>query len=629
MDEKVRFAELLNEQIAVYNELLIYTLSSNTMFSIDRLCRAIFLILTKHPILRTAVFHDQEQLMQKVLPIQNDLCNIKTIDILNDSHLNQVLYDEETNRTLFCPEKGQVFRCRVLRYSSNNNDDGNYLKQGDMILFNLHHIAIDGHSISIFINDFRQALTLQEWPASNENNVDYLDYALYERLNNWSDARLYWSTVLETFSHSIHEQESLVRTGKGHTVTFELDHDLVIELNRFISQSTSTLFQVGLAAFLTFLFKTSNNPQTDLCTNIVVINRPEYHLQNTMGFFSNTLPFLIKIDPRASFTELCHRIQQLWLDLLPHSSLPYQNIVKLNPKMRSTLLQTLFVVETAKSTADRDIEGNDGTILKMLDRTSFTGNTSKFGIVCTLSEYRQNEKISVSLNASLDVYDPSTLSNMANRLKQIFEQIFSVSSLCQFNVLLPQELKLIRDLNNTSLEQSECGCAHWNFANQASQHPQKVALVLEYSSVTYAEVLYYSQLMANRLIADYAVQPGDKIGQLIEQSFERIIGMLSIWMNGGVYIPLSVYDSGKQINTCIRQSDARFLLVHRSTHNLSLAQCSIPPAHVDQIICFGDINQEITNLIDSVNVTAEHQSHMLFTHDRSDTTKMVRNNINR
>ena len=297
--------------------------------------------------------------------------------------------------------------------------------------------------------------------------------------------------------------------------------------------------------------------------------------------------------------------------------------------MRSALLQTLFVVETTKTTVDRDIEGDDGTILKMLDRTSFTGNTSKFGIVCTLSEYRQNGKISVSLNASLDVYDPSTLSNMANRLKQIFEQIFSVSSLCQFNVLLPQELKLIRDLNNTSLEQSECGCAHWNFANQASQHPQKVALILEYSSVTYAEVLYYSQLMANRLIADYAVQPGDKIGQLIEQSFERIIGMLSIWMNGGVYIPLSVYDSGKQINTCIRQSDARFLLVHRSTHNLSLAQCSIPPAHVDQIICFGDINQEITNLIDSVNVTAEHQSHMLFTHDRSDTTKMVRNNINR
>ena len=110
MDEKVRFAEPTNEQIAVYNELLIYTLSSSTSFSIDRLRRAIFLILIKHPILRTAVFQDQEQLMQKVLPVQNDLCNIKTIDILNDNHLNQVLYDEETKRALFFPEQGQVFR---------------------------------------------------------------------------------------------------------------------------------------------------------------------------------------------------------------------------------------------------------------------------------------------------------------------------------------------------------------------------------------------------------------------------------------------------------------------------------------------------------------------------------------
>ena len=628
MDEKVRFDQSTNEQISVYNELLIYTLLSNTSLSIHQLSQALSLIISKHPVLRTALFYEQEQLIQKVSSTTPDLCEINITNLANDDHLNQILYDEETNRTLFSLEHGRVFRCHLLRFSCNDNDR-NHLEQGDMIVFNFHHVAIDGNSIPIFVDDLREALTAQKLPYDSENDISYLDYAQHERLEDWSDARFYWSNVLDAFSHSINEQESFVRTGKGHTVTFQLDHDLTIKLNRFISQSKSTLFQIGLAAFFAFLFKMSNSNQTDLCTNIVVMNRPHYHLQNVMGFFSNTLPFFVKIDPHSSFAQLCHQIQKHWLNLLPHSHLPYQEIVRLNPQMRSSLLQTLFVVETMRDNADQNIMVNDSTKLTMTDRGLLAGNSSKFGMVCTLSENRRDETIAVSLNASLDVYDPSTLSNMANRLKQIFEQIFSVSSLYQFNTLLSHELKLVRDLNTNSLETSEISCAHWDFADQAIRYPQKIASVIEHSSLTYAEVLYHSQLLANRLITEYAVQPGDRIGQLIERSFERVIGMISIWMSGGVYIPLNPHDSVKQISTCIRQSDAHLLLVHHSTHNLSLAQCSVLGVHVNHIVCPGEVNQEITSNVDSVDVTPEHLSHILFTHDRPDMAKLVRNYINR
>ena len=631
MDERVRFRESINEHVAVYNELLIYTLSSETTLSINRLCQALSFVVLRHPILRTALFYNQEQLTQKVLPTTYDRYKIEITSITNDDHLKQVLYDEETNGILFNPEQGRVFRCHVLRRSHPNDDDGDDdLKPNDMIVFNFHHAAIDGSSILIFINDLQQALTTQSLSDNHhEETIDYLDYAQYERLEDWSEAQLYWTTVLKNFNNATDQQNSSLITGKGYTVTFELDHDLVIELNRFISQSELTLFQVGLAAFLAFLFKISNSQHVDLCTNIVVINRPYYQLQNIMGFFSNTLPFLVKLNPHVSFAQLCHQIQQLWLDILPHSHLPYQEIVKLTPQMRSSLMQTLFVLETTRDNTERDIKLSDGTQLTMTDRSLMTSRSSKFGIVCTLFEHRQNETISVSLNASLDLYDQSTISDMASRLKQIFYQLFAVSSIYQFNVLLSHEMKLIQDLNTTSIDYSPSSCIHWDFVDQVKQHPQKVALVLEHGSLTYGEVLYYAQLVASRLISTYAVQPGDKIAQLTERSFERVIGMISIWMSGGVYIPLSTYDSVKQISKYIRQSDTYLLLVHRSVDNLSLAHCSILRANVDRIICFGDINQQIPNLIDSVNVTSEHQSHILFTDVRPDTIKLVRNNINR
>jgi non-ribosomal peptide synthetase component F len=210
---------------------------------------------------------------------------------------------------------------------------------------------------------------------------------------------------------------------------------------------------------------------------------------------------------------------------------------------------------------------------------------------------------------------------MASRLKKIFDQLFSVSSIYQFTLLLPHEVKLIRDLNDTFLDYGQIGCIHWDFAYQANQHPQKVALTLEDGSMTYGELLYYAQQLANHLIIEYAVQPGQTICQLTERSFEMVIGMISIWISGGVYTPLNLHDPFKRISTCIKQIDVRLILVHQSTYDQSLSVYSL--ISIDQVICFTQTNEEVAKHIDSVNVTSEDISHILFTNDSSKSLKAV------
>ncbi|CAF1354197.1 unnamed protein product [Adineta steineri] len=612
IDEKVRFNESVNRQTSIYNELLVYKLSSNTTFCTHRLRQALIFIVAKHTILRTALIYDEIELKQKVQPTSSDLYSFEVTYIENDDHLKQILYDEETNRSLFDLEQGRVFRCHILRRSSNNKDDTN-LKQNDIILFNFHHTAIDGSSITIFINDLRQALINQQSSYSTEGNITYLDYAQYERMEDWSSARQYWSSVLTTLNNSFDQQNSSVRTGNGYTVTFDLDYDLVMNLNCFMSQSNSTLFQVGLATFFSFLFKMNNSQQLDFCTGIVVANRSQYQLQNMIGFFANTLPFCLKIDPYESFTQLCYRIQQLWLDILPHTHLPYQEIVKLDPKLGSSFLQTFFNVSRIIDNSEQNIELDKETTLNMVDHNLLFGNTAKFDMTCTIHEHCQNKTIYVSLNASLDVYDESTISMMGSRLKIMFEQLFSVPYIHQFSLLLPHETKLIHDLNDTFLDYAQIGCIHWDFACQAHLHPQKVALGLENGTMTYGELLYYAQQLANHLINNCSVRPGQTVCQLIERSFEMVIGMIGIWMSGGVYNPLNLHDSQTQRNTCIRQTDAHFVLVHQRTHDEPLSGCSI--INVDQVIGFTQMNKEVATCIDSVNVTSEHISCIIFTSD--------------
>ncbi|CAF0752919.1 unnamed protein product [Adineta steineri] len=210
MDEQVRFHESNNEQVSVFNELLIYKLTSLTSLSIDRLRHALKLIVTKHVILRTAVIFDEERLIQKILPISPEHYEIQITYVTNELNIKKIFYDEETNRSLFNLEQGKVFRCHLLLQSSDND-----LKHNDIIIFNFHHIAIDGSSIQVFIDDLRQNLTTEELSCDDQECITYLDYSQYERLEDWSNARQYWNKVLTSFHTSINQQNYPVRTGKA------------------------------------------------------------------------------------------------------------------------------------------------------------------------------------------------------------------------------------------------------------------------------------------------------------------------------------------------------------------------------------------------------------------------------
>lgn len=518
MDEQVRFNESVKKQTSIYNETLIYKLNSTTPLSIDHFCQALKLIITKHTVLRTALIYEQDKLIQKVLPLSINSYDFQRTYITNDADLKKILYNEETNSSLFNLEQGRVFRCHIVHYSS----DTNQLKQNDIIIFNFHHIAIDGSSIPIFIRDLRQALATGELIFNNELNITYLDYAQYERLEDWSSARKYWTNALTNYNNSTHQHNPSIRTGRGHTITFDLDHSIVIQLKHLITQSNLTLFQIGLAILFIFLFKMSNSDQSDLCIGIITANRSQYQLENMIGFFANTVPFCVKINPYESFTQFCYRIQQIWFDILPHLHLPYQEIIKLNSKIGSSFVRTLFQVETIIDMNDYNIKLNEETTFNIIHRNLLTDNIAKFDMACAMYENRQNETISVSINASLDLHDKSTIATMAERFKIIFNQLFSTTSIHKISLLLPNEIEIIHDLNNTTYDYGEINCIHHEFVKQAIEHPQKLAVELDDQSLTYAELLYYVQLLSLYLLNHHHVISGEIICQCVERSISMV-----------------------------------------------------------------------------------------------------------
>ncbi|CAF4338141.1 unnamed protein product, partial [Rotaria sp. Silwood2] len=523
MNEKLHFNQSINEQIPAHNEWIIYKVKSTNYLSIYRLCQAVSTIIAKHAILRTALIYDEDKLIQKVLPIPDYQFDFEITFLTGNTELEHILHDEETNRSLFDLEQGRVFRCRIFRHVLNDNDDNN-LKQDDIILFNFHHMAIDDSSIKIFMSDLRQALTKQELSVNDQDGITYIDYAQYERLEDWSCAQKYWSHVLATLDNSIDQQNFMMRKGKDHIVNFDLDHDLVIKLNHFISQSNLTLFQVGLAAFFVFLFKMSNNQQLDFCTGIVIANRPQYQLQNILGSFANILPCYMRIDPCQSFTKFCHRIHQFYLDILPHSHLPYQEIVKLCPNLGPSILWSLFLVETAIDSSLQHIEIDERTTLNMIGRNVLSTHIANFGLICAFHEHRQNETISITFNVSLDLFDRITIEKMAQRFHFMLQQLFNVINIEQskpiyeLSLNLPDEQLLMKSMNNTDIIFSSSTCIHHEFVKQVMEHSQKLAVELDDQCLTYSELLYYVQVLSLNLLSEQGVNVGDIVCQCVERS---------------------------------------------------------------------------------------------------------------
>ncbi|CAF3436816.1 unnamed protein product, partial [Rotaria sp. Silwood2] len=187
--------------------------------------------------------------------------------------IEKILYDEETNPNLFDLNEGKVFRCHILRRSTSTDED--VLLISDIIIFSFHHIAFDGASIDIFFEDLQKAYsTDKSLPCPL---FDYIDYSIHEKDMKMDEAKDFWKEHLNGFSNTYLSlpydrllDNSNIRTGHGSTVNFELSMDLVDQMLDYMAECETTLFQVGLAAFYTFLFKFTQ--QTDLCVLTVSAN---------------------------------------------------------------------------------------------------------------------------------------------------------------------------------------------------------------------------------------------------------------------------------------------------------------------------------------------------------------------
>lgn len=90
--------------------------------------------------------------------------------------------------------------------------------------------------------------------------------------------------------------------------------------------------------------------------------------------------------------------------------------------------------------------------------------------------------------------------------------------------------------------------------------PTRVALVCEDRSITFKALYDRASFLANRLVSEKEIKPGDRILILYENSIDFYIGYHAAWMAGAIVAPLNVFLTEQELHHIIGDADPKLII---------------------------------------------------------------------
>jgi non-ribosomal peptide synthetase component F len=370
--------------------------------------------------------------------------------------------------------------------------------------------------------------------------LSYLD-AIIEQQIPMTAANMFWLDTL----HDCNLDRSLPlpydryrlsnehRTGRVTSISFDFGQDLS---SRFLACASSNNIQpqhLALACYYVVLFKLTNG-ERDLCIGMNVDNRYRDELKSIIGIFENIIPLRCQLDPDWSFQQLLTYVQEIMTDSLEYSYFPLQRILAQHPNvLKPAFLDTFFEFHPTGNEHIRNeiliVSSQLHAIASLVKLSAHrTMSDCDFALII---EYDLNAtQLSCTINASLELFDATTIATTAQRFHSILYQLFQSAddnnrmkkSIYELSLTLSNDKLLMQSMNNTQVSFPSATCIHHEFVHQVMEHSQKLAVQLDDQSLTYSELLYYVQVLALKLLTEERMIVNEIVCQCVERSLSMV-----------------------------------------------------------------------------------------------------------
>lgn len=221
-------------------------------------------------------------------------------------------------------EQGPVLRLMLVHYGDERT----------RVMFDVHHIAIDGWSFGILVRELNDLF--QRWTAGLPAALPPLP-AQYRHYVRWEQAHVgtaaqerhlaYWRRRLAgspTLDLPCAHAEPRPAAVDGETA-FTLGRDTSDAIKALGAAMALTPFMVLASAYFALLH--THAGACDLSIGTDVANRDTKEYASLIGFFVNQLVLRVQVTPDMPFTELCRRTSSCVEEAFEHKDVPYDRVV--------------------------------------------------------------------------------------------------------------------------------------------------------------------------------------------------------------------------------------------------------------------------------------------------------------
>ncbi|RKP54146.1 amino acid adenylation domain-containing protein [Cohnella endophytica] len=444
----------------------------------------------------------------------------------------------------------------LLRVGVMKVDEEKHLMAVDM-----HHIISDGASMNILVSELNAIYNGLELP---EMRIQYKDYAVWQNKLIETEAYAKWETYwLDALAGELPVLQLPTDRPRPSLQTFDGDIETVVgdaRLTRMLKelghQSGATLYMVLLAAFQTLLSRYSG--QDDILVGSPTAGRSHTDLESVVGMFVNTLVLRGRPQSEMTFRAFLEQIKDTTLRAFENQDVPLHVLMEKLDVQRDAGRNPLFDVMFAM----QNIPINEFN-LEGLKLSQFQQHTvSKFDLTLTLLESTDTLQIAWEYNIAL--FERETIQRWAQHWLRLLEQVAQNPDikLSEINLLTEWETQqLLVGFNQTAADYPNNKTVHELFEEQVERTPDRVAVVFEGQSLTYAELDAKGDVVA-RVLAEQGAGPDRIVGIMAKRSPEMIIGMLGVLKAGAAYLPIDPDFPAERITYMLEDSGSEILLVH-------------------------------------------------------------------
>ncbi|NEQ68577.1 MAG: AMP-binding protein, partial [Symploca sp. SIO2D2] len=526
---------------------------------LSNLVESFQVLIQRHEVLRSAFVW--EQLDQPYCVIlkerKADVVQVDVSDLPPDSQEEAVRkFIKEDRDRGFKLDSDLLMRLSALKLSSDRYK----------ILFTYHHIIIDGwcmgtvfHDLIENTNRLREGLQLLPKPE-----YSYRDYLAWLKKQNRETALSYWSEYLRDCPDSTSlPYVDVSRYGysrRERSLDLTREESLGLEkIGRDEELTSNTLLQCvwGL------LVQRYSNRST-VCFGNVVSGRPADVLGvgSMVGVFINTIPLIFSSDCSMTFLELAKKIQSDFRKGETHGYVSLADILK-RSESGGDLFDHLFVYEnfpTSDGMSDGTAEAQSGFRIENIEASE----QSSYDLNVKVGP---GERIKVLFDYNGERIKEEFIELMVDHFKGVVQQILANPNrkVDEIDILTPGEKRrFIEEYNATQADYPADLLLHEGFEKQVRLTPDAPAVRYEEEWLTYAELDRRANRIADALLSDYDLAPGEFVGVRLPRSFEMVETVFGVLKAGAAFLPLDIEYPAQRSLSMLESAGVRLLVEYEA-----------------------------------------------------------------